>query len=287
MKPKLVSVIIPNYNYARYLSKAIDSALNQTYSNLEVVVVTNGSTDNSLDVLKEYGNKIKLVDQINLGQSGARNSGLQQAKGDYLAFLDADDYWHATKIEKQISYFNSNVELVYCGISRFFETENQLLSHGLPQFRGDCSQYFVTRPGVSIVLSGESTAIFTRSLFEKVGVFDGELNSAAGWDFFRRCSKLTKFEFVPEPLTYYRVHDSNMSNSSSDNICDSRKAYKKLLADDQWKLGRAPKRKLLLTLEFTYLKTQLKEYNFKDSLTSLFYIFKLLNCREKSMFYRP
>lgn len=287
MKPKLVSVIIPNYNYARYLSKAIDSVLNQTYSNLEVIVVNNGSTDDSLDMLKEYGNKIKLIDQINLGQSGARNSGLRHAKGEYLAFLDADDYWDSTKIEKQLIYMDGSVELVYCGISRFFEIENQSLSQVFPEFRGDCSQYFITRPGVSIVLSGESTAIFTRSLLEKVGFFDVELNSAAGWDFFRRCSKFTKFEFVPEPLTYYRIHGSNMSNSSRNNICDSKKAYMKLFADNQWRLDTSLKKKLLISLEFTFLKTYLKEYNIKDSATTLLNIFKLLKCREKSLPYRP
>jgi glycosyltransferase involved in cell wall biosynthesis len=275
MKPKLVSVIIPNYNYGKYLPKAIDSVLSQTYSNLEVVVVNNGSTDDSLEVLMGYEGKVKLVDQSNHGQSGARNSGLKHAKGDYLAFLDADDYWHPTKIEKQVSLLSSDVELVYCGISIFLESENRLVSLQYPQYHGECSQNFVTKPGVSIVLSGESTAIFTRNLLEKVGIFDAELNSAAGWDFFRRCSKYTEFDFVAEPLTYYRVHDSNMSNSSKNNISDSRKAYKKLLSDDQWKLSSNSKQKLLRALEITYLKTQLKEFNFKDSFFSILSILKL------------
>ena len=99
---KKVSVIIPNYNYAQYVGQAINSVLNQTYSNIEIVVVNNGSTDNSLDILKGFGDRICLVNQENLGQSGARKSGLSRATGDFIAFLDADDMWDPKKIEKQI-----------------------------------------------------------------------------------------------------------------------------------------------------------------------------------------
>ena len=89
----LISVIIPNYNYARYLSVAISSVLSQTYPNIEIIVVNNGSTDNSIQVLRQFGSQIILLDQQNLGQSGARNSGLRAAQGDLIAFLDADDFW--------------------------------------------------------------------------------------------------------------------------------------------------------------------------------------------------
>jgi glycosyltransferase involved in cell wall biosynthesis len=88
---KKVSVIIPNYNYAQYVGEAIESVIDQTYSNIEIIVVNNGSTDNSLELLKEFGDRICLVNQENLGQSGARKSGLLRATGDFIAFLDADD----------------------------------------------------------------------------------------------------------------------------------------------------------------------------------------------------
>ena len=127
---KKVSVIIPNYNYAQYVSQAINSVLNQTYSNIEIVVVNNGSTDNSLDILKGFGDRICLVNQKNLGQSGARKSGLARATGDFIAFLDADDKWESKKIEKQLLLFTSNTEQVYCGIGRFSENnQNQISLH--------------------------------------------------------------------------------------------------------------------------------------------------------------
>lgn len=263
---KRVSVIIPNYNYAQYVGQAIDSVLNQTYSNIEIIVVNNGSTDNSLEILKRFGNRICLVDQENLRQSGARKSGLSRATGDYIAFLDADDTWESKKIEKQMLLFSTKTELVYCGIGSFSESSRKLISTHLPRFKGSCSSAFINHPGVSIVLSGESTAIFTRTLLEKVGEFDPDLNSAAGWDFFRRCSKFTDFDFVPELLTNYRLHSSNMSHSSMNAIEDIRHAYRKLFDDKLWAISRRVKLRTIMSLEYTFLKTYLKQRNLKAAL---------------------
>jgi glycosyltransferase involved in cell wall biosynthesis len=237
--------------------------MNQTYSNIEVIVVNNGSTDNSLEILEDFGNQIQLVSQENLGQSGARNSGLIKASGDFIAFLDADDTWEPQKIEKQLLLLNPTTELVYCGIKRFTENRETLVSIDLPRSRGSCASAFVSQPGVSVVLSGESTAIFTRALLEKVGKFDSELNSAAGWDFFRRCSKFTNFDFVPEALTNYRLHDSNMSNNSTMTIPDIRNAYKKLFEDKDWSLTPKVMRRTIASLEYTFLKTYLKNGDYK------------------------
>jgi len=263
---KKVSVIIPNYNYAQYVGQAIDSVMNQTYKNIEVIVVNNGSTDNSLEILKRYGNRICLVDQENLGQSGARKSGLMRTTGDFIAFLDADDVWEPSKIEKQMLLFSPTTELVYCGIKRFNESSQKFFSTQLPQFKGSCASAFIKYPGVSIVLSGESTAIFSRALLEKVGGFDPELNSAAGWDFFRRCSMFTDFDFVPEALTNYRIHGSNMSRSSMNTILDIRCAYKKLFDDKEWAISSSAIRKTIFCLEYTFFKTHLRQGNFKAAL---------------------
>ena len=100
---KLVSVIIPNFNYGRFLKSTIDSALDQTYNNLEVIVVDNGSTDNSRFILESYGEKIRTIFQNNQGQAAARNNGLAIARGDFIALLDADDYWESSKIEQLLS----------------------------------------------------------------------------------------------------------------------------------------------------------------------------------------
>jgi glycosyltransferase involved in cell wall biosynthesis len=171
---KKISVIIPNYNYGHYLTQAVESVLNQSYNNLELIVVNNGSTDNSLEVLMPYKNKIRLIDQSNLGQSGARNSGLAEATGDLIAFLDADDFWEPSKLAKQIALFSESTQLVYCGIAPFKDSDSDLekMPILLPKYRGDCTRKFVDRPGDSVVLSGESTALFSMKLLNKVGSFD-------------------------------------------------------------------------------------------------------------------
>ena len=271
-----VTVIIPNYNYAKYVAEAIDSVLSQSYKNCELIVVNNGSTDDSLDILREYGDRIRVIDQPNLGQSGARNSGLRHARGDFIAFLDADDSWEKNKIEKQISLLTESTQLIYCGIRPFRSSSSDITPIELPKYKGDCTNYFLEYPGASIVLSGESTALFSRSLLERVGEFDPKLNSTAGWDFFRRCSKLTKFGFINESLVNYRLHDNNMSNSSVEVILDMRRAYIKLFSDKNWEIPQAMQTKVEKSLELSYLKTYLKAANLRLALNSTINLIRLL-----------
>jgi len=274
---KKISVIIPNYNYARYLDQAIQSVLEQSYNNVELIVVNNGSTDNSLEVLEKYGNKIRLIDQPNLGQSGARNSGLSVSSGEYIAFLDADDFWEPNKLARQIELISDATQLVYCGISPFKDAENEKLQSVLPKYKGNCANYFIDLPGASIVLSGESTALFSRELLQNVGLFDAGLNSTAGWDFFRRCSRLTNFDFVREPLVNYRLHSSNMSNSNDKVILDMRRAYSKLFNDKDWSVPKKKELAIRRNLEWNYLKTYLRNYDFKSAVMSGINLLKLIS----------
>ena len=277
MTQKKISVIIPNYNYARYLDQAIQSVLKQSYDNLELIVVNNGSTDNSLEILEKYEHEIRLINQPNLGQSGARNSGLSLSTGEFIAFLDADDFWEPTKLEIQSTLMNSATQLVYCGISPFKDLENERLQSVLPKYKGNCANYFIDLPGASIVLSGESTALFSRDLLQNVGLFDTELNSTAGWDFFRRCSRYTNFDFVSEPLVNYRLHSSNMSNSNNKVILDMRRAYSKLFNDKDWSIPKKQEIAIRRTLEWSYLKSYLRTNDFKSTVTSGIRLLKLIS----------
>jgi glycosyltransferase involved in cell wall biosynthesis len=272
---KKISVIIPNYNYAQYVGLAIESVLRQSYQNVELIVVNNGSTDNSLDVLRNFGKDIILIDQFNLGQSGARNSGLLNATGDYIAFLDADDIWQPTKLEKQIQLLNESTQLIYCGIAPFKEDNSNSIPIVLPKYSGDCRRFFIENPGVSIVLSGESTALFSRKMLDRVGTFDAALNSTAGWDFFRRCSRVTNFDFVNEPLVNYRLHATNMSNSKKNVILDMRRAHSKLFADENWTISEKKKIEICKSLELSYLKTYLKILDFKSATSSAIKLLRL------------
>lgn len=111
MENQKVSVIIPTYNLARYINETVDSVLGQTYKNYEIIIVDDGSTDNTKEALSEYGGKITYIFQENQGVSAARNKGIKEAKGEYIAFLDADDLWLKDKLELQIGLMNSNPEV--------------------------------------------------------------------------------------------------------------------------------------------------------------------------------
>ena len=108
-----VSVIIPSYNCARYLGRAIDSACEQTYMDYEIVLVDDGSTDDTKDVAMQYGQKVTYLYQQNQGLSAARNQGISKASGELLAYLDADDMWYPEKLERQVAFLDAHPE---CGI---------------------------------------------------------------------------------------------------------------------------------------------------------------------------
>ena len=113
----LITVIVVNYNYGRYLGECIDSVLAQTYPNIEVIVVDDGSTDNSLSILQPYGERILIIQQENKGVSAARNAGLLKSKGQWIAFLDSDDAWRPEKLQEQSTYLQDPaVGMVFCGV---------------------------------------------------------------------------------------------------------------------------------------------------------------------------
>lgn len=209
MKP-LVSVIVPNYNYSAYVSEAIESALDQSYANIEVIVVDDGSTDDSIRVLEGFGSKIKLIKQANAGVARARNYGVANSSGEYIAFLDADDLWMPDKIDRQVARLIADPEvgLVHVGVTEI-DGKGQTVGERIDGMEGDVTKELLLLER-SVVLGGGSGFIVRRDLFESVGGFDEKLSTSADWDFFVRVSRLARLGFVPEPLLRYRLHGSNM-----------------------------------------------------------------------------
>lgn len=227
----LVSVIIPNYNYGHFISTSIESILNQTYKNIELILVDDGSTDNSVDIAKKYGSSIILIQQENAGVSAARNHGLGIAKGDFICFLDSDDSWEPEKVALQISKFQSEeVGVVYSSIN--ICNEDLDFREVMPALhRGDCSSLYFKYPTRAIVLLGCSTSMIRRDVTIEVGNFDTSLNTSADWDYFRRIANVTWVDFVDKPLVNYRRHSASMSVGSLEKYYqDNELAVLKLLS---------------------------------------------------------
>ena len=210
----LVSVIIPNFNYGHYLDEAIESVLNQTHPAIEVIVVDDGSTDNSIEIANRYLTRITFISKANGGVSSARNVGIANATGSFICFLDADDFWETDKVEMQLKKaLEGKFGLIYSGI---LECDSRLIAvrEIPPTFQGNCEEKYRFRPGSAVAILGTSTALISRDVLDEVGLFDLELNTSADWDFLRRISKVTDFGYVSSPLVRYRRHATNMSAGS-------------------------------------------------------------------------
>ncbi len=228
-----VSVIIPNYNYGRFVTEAITSALQQTYAPLEVIVVDNGSTDDSRQVLEKISDaRVVKLFQENKGQSGARNAALKVARGDLVAFLDADDVWLPGKLAKQVALLaNHAVGLVYCGL-RKVDAKLEPLDEPfiMPRHRGKALDRFALE-AAAVVCGGESTALLRASILKKAGEFDPRLSIGTGWDMWRRMASRAEIDFSPEPLVLYRQHGTNLHRRLDIYAHDTELKLAKMFAD--------------------------------------------------------
>jgi len=204
-----ISVIIPTYNHANYLKHAIDSVLDQTYPNIEIVIVDDGSTDNTDQVVAEYGDAVVCIKQNNQGLSAARNTGIRAATGDYIALLDADDTWLPSYLVTVAACLDSDPDLGAVHSGFYFVDE-----HGdrLPQLGMD------TVPDDQMydrLLDGEffipSSVLTRRACFSSVGLFDEQLRASEDWDMWLRVAHDYRFAGISEPLVNYRIHGKNMS----------------------------------------------------------------------------
>jgi glycosyltransferase involved in cell wall biosynthesis len=227
MRNPLVSAIIPNYNYGQYLREAVDSVLAQTYPKIEIIVVDDGSKDESRKIIKSYGKKIKAIFQENQGVSAARNNGVAESSGEFVAFLDADDAWLPAKIEKQMELFSTDPTfgLVHAGIVEMDDAGNRLLER-TDGMNGWVSEELLRfdRP---VILGGGSGILVRREAFDEVSGFDTRLSTSADWDFFYQVGSRFKVGFVQDVLARYRVHGSNMHRNIPLMEHDTTIAWKK------------------------------------------------------------
>ncbi len=213
---KKTSIIIPVFNQAHYLVQAIESCYQQTADNIEVLVVNDGSTDNTAQVVAPYLTRpnFKYVEQPNAGLPGARNRGFAESTGEYLCFLDSDDYYHPEKIRKQAELLEEDPELgfVYCDLVSVDDNGQPLLSQWSVRKR---DREMSGNIFGSLMLGGyfpPHTVMIRRSVLEKVGPFDPELGGHADYDLWLRVSGAGhRAVYIDEKLAFYRYHSTNMS----------------------------------------------------------------------------
>jgi glycosyltransferase involved in cell wall biosynthesis len=195
-----VSVVIPAYNVAWCVRKAVDSVLAQDWRDFELIVVDDGSTDDTAAVLASYGNAIRVVAQPNGGMSNARNAGIGAARGEFIAFLDADDWWLPTKLSRQVALMRERPNLGFCSCAaRVEDMDGKLVNlWHCPQWQGPLHVHLF-QGGASV--PGSSSAVLAkRALVDATGGFDETLRGAEDPDLWIRLAAITDYACIDEPM---------------------------------------------------------------------------------------
>lgn len=208
----LVSVVIPTYNRWPMLGEAIESVLAQTVAGYELIVVDDGSTDETPERLRDYGSRLAVLTQSRRGVAAARNSGACRASGEYLAFLDSDDLWHPRKIERQLDLMESNPGVEIC------QTEEIWIRKGVrvnPRNKHRKPSGDIFRASLALCLVSPSAVMMRRGLFERVGGFDESLPVCEDYDLWLRIARDTEIPLIPETLVTKRGgHADQLSRST-------------------------------------------------------------------------
>lgn len=208
----LVSVVIATYNLAAYVPLAIQSVLDQVYSNIEVIVIDDGSTDDTRDAIKPYLNdtRVRYLFQENRGQAAAKNYGVRESRGEYVAFLDGDDTWASEKLAVQIPVFSRSetIGIVYSRVLYIDGRGEELQVADNELFRGRVSGPLLIRNFI-----GFGTAVVKKECFTRLGGFKEQVRMGIDYDLWLRFSTQYEFDYVDQPLLHYRVWGGQMSKN--------------------------------------------------------------------------
>jgi glycosyltransferase involved in cell wall biosynthesis len=200
-----VSVIIPTYNRAQWIGASIQSVLDQTYTDYEIIVVDDGSTDDTAEVIRAFTDRVRYFYQENGGSAAARNRGLQEARGEYIAFLDSDDLFLPEKLHKQVEYLqhNPHIGMVYSAYTNIDHNHNEL---GIipAQYTGHIYRQMLFHCNIQT-----SSVMIRRQVIETVGLFDIALPMAQDVDYWIRVARHFEIGAITEPLAYVRLHPDN------------------------------------------------------------------------------
>lgn len=215
----LISVVIPTYNRKEKTLRAINSVLGQEVKNLEIVVVDDGSTDGTLEFLQSQNLPIKIILKENGGVSSARNAGIKNSTGNYVAFLDSDDVWLSGKLKKQIEFFQNNPDVTLVYTDQFLNIDGRNLEQ--TRFQRSAPNRKMLLPGfVDYTPIHTSTVLIKKEAFDKVGVFSEELSVHEDSELWNRISDYGDFGYVEEPLSIY------YSESGAEHITSAKNKIK-------------------------------------------------------------
>lgn len=214
MTEQHVSVVIPTYNYGHFVCDAVESALAQTYAPIEVIVIDDGSTDDTRRRLEPYFDRIRYVYQPNAGLSAARNAGIALAKGELIAFLDSDDAFHPRKLEFQVAYLQAHADVGLVATDAFSDEPRTWrdLVHDK-----DAVNTIQEVTLIDVVLKSRfapSSVLVRRQCFRAAGVFDSLLESVEDRDMWIRIAAIGRISIITLPLTWYRQTPGSMSRNA-------------------------------------------------------------------------
>lgn len=221
MKPATVSAVIPVYNNGPYIAAAVKSVVDQTLPPTEIIVVDDGSTDNTAAALAPYRDRIRYVYQQNRGEPSARNRGIRESQCAYIAFLDGDDLWLPNKLELQMAYLQEHPEytLVYSDMSTFNEQgiiDASVKDHLRMTFpSGHIFQALFKR-----ALFGSGTVVFRKDCVGKIGYFDEDLLVGSDYEMWLRIARHFDIGFVDQPLLMYRHHATMSTRGIGRKMCN-------------------------------------------------------------------
>jgi glycosyltransferase involved in cell wall biosynthesis len=203
--PKL-SVIIPTYNNDRYIQRAISSLLEQSFKDFEIIIVDDGSTDDTRDIVKAYGDSIRYIYQENKGLAGARNTGIDVSNGELLAFLDADDWFAKKNLETKVSFLEKNPDAVWVYSDwQFVDAQGNHLDRGSTRFKfadKKVDGYVFAELLYNRNFISPCAVVIKKSVLEEVGCFDPQVVCQEDWDLWLRLSLRYPCNYIDEALVY-------------------------------------------------------------------------------------
>ncbi len=250
MARELVSVVIPAYNQGQFVREAVLSALEQTYGPLEVIVIDDGSTDNTQQQLAPFLHRVRYVHQKNAGLSAARNTGIQLARGEWIALLDADDVWHRQKLEIQLAAIENRKDVALVGSPAI-----TVLPLELPS--APCTYTLTVRHFLLSARMGPSSALIRRRSLEAVGMFDESLQSVEDRDMWLRIAAKLPCVLVESPCWWHREHPGQLSRNADRMFCNYRRVLRKFFDAN-------PKYRTLRRLAMGYLHYDAAWCNFAE-----------------------